>query len=97
VGQPADVVQVLEEMRRGAHPKDAALEALRRVKANTIEKRLLNPQGNPNFNLVFYALNVKGQYAGVSMYAGVRYALCTADGPRLTACESLLQGRPDGT
>jgi N4-(beta-N-acetylglucosaminyl)-L-asparaginase len=88
---------VVEEMRRGAHPKDAALEALRRVKANTIEKRLLNPQGNPNFNLVFYALNVKGQHAGVSMYPGVRYAVCTADGSRLVACDSLLAGRPDGT
>lgn len=47
---------VVEEMRRGAHPKDAGLEALRRVKENTIDKRLLNDRGLPNFGLNFYAL-----------------------------------------
>src|SRR5215510_5903728 len=44
---------IIEEMRRGAHPKDAGLEALRRIKANTIEKRLLTPDGNPNFGINF--------------------------------------------
>src|SRR5438270_201160 len=33
---------IVEEMRRGRHPKDAGMEALNRIKANTIEKRLLN-------------------------------------------------------
>ena len=32
-------------MRRGAHPKDAAMTALSRVKDNTVEKRLLNSRG----------------------------------------------------
>src|SRR6185437_11875733 len=32
---------VVEEMRRGRHPKDAAMEAVKRIKANTVEKRLL--------------------------------------------------------
>jgi delta 1-pyrroline-5-carboxylate dehydrogenase len=36
---------IVEHMRRGMHPKDAGLEALKRVKANTIEKRLLNTRG----------------------------------------------------
>ena len=36
---------IVEEMRRGRSPKDAAFEALRRVKASTIEKRLLTPRG----------------------------------------------------
>ena len=60
---------ITEEMRRGKHPKDAGLEALRRVQKNTIEKRLLNSRGLPNFGLNFYILNAKGEYAGVSMYA----------------------------
>ena len=38
---------IVEEMRRGAHPKDAAMTALRRVAKNTIEKRLLNSKGQP--------------------------------------------------
>src|SRR5882672_8261311 len=36
---------IIEEMRRGAHPKDAGMEALKRIKANTVEKRLLNSRG----------------------------------------------------
>jgi N4-(beta-N-acetylglucosaminyl)-L-asparaginase len=90
---------IVEEMRRGKHPKDAGLEALRRIKANTIEKRLLNARGEPNFNINFYMLNKKGEYAGVTMYAppprGQRFAVCDDKGARLESCEPLLQGAPD--
>src|SRR5213075_401428 len=61
---------IVEEMRRGAHPKDAGMAALRRIKSNTIEKRLLNQRGEPNFGINFYMLNKKGEHAGVSMYGG---------------------------
>jgi N4-(beta-N-acetylglucosaminyl)-L-asparaginase len=86
---------IVEEMRRGRGPKDAAIEALRRVKANTVERRLLNAQGNPSFQLVFYVVGKKGEYAGVSMYANEgrrpeRFAVCTEKGPELLACDSLL-------
>lgn len=83
---------VVEEMRRGAHPKDAGLEVLRRVKENTIDKRLLNDRGLPNFGLNFYALNAKGDYAGVGMYAGGNYAVCTDNGAELLKIEPLLEG-----
>jgi N4-(beta-N-acetylglucosaminyl)-L-asparaginase len=87
---------IVEEMRRGMHPKDAGLDACRRIKANTIEKRLLNNKGNPNFNINFYALNAKGEYAGVSMYPDASYAVCTEDGPKTLPCEPLLEGKPEG-
>ena len=79
-------------MRQGKHPKDAGIEALRRIKANTIEKRLLNAAGNPAFDLNFYALNAKGEYAGVSMYEG-NYAVCTENGPQTLKTEPLLPGK----
>jgi len=82
---------IVEEMRRGRHPKDAGLEALKRIKANTIEKRLLNDQGNPNFSIQFYALNAKGEYGATSMYAG-KYAFCTEQGPQTADTAFLLQG-----
>lgn len=64
---------IVELMRRGMHPKDAGMEALKRVKANTVDKRLLKKSdGNPDFNLKFYAVNRKGEYAGVSLYAESR-------------------------
>ncbi len=84
---------IVEEMRRGAHPKDAGMEALRRIKANTIEKRLLNANGNPNFGVNFYILNAKGEHAGVSMYEA-SYAMCNDHGPQTLKTEALLQGRP---
>jgi N4-(beta-N-acetylglucosaminyl)-L-asparaginase len=89
---------IVEEMRRGKHPKDAGMEALKRIKANTVEKRLLNSRGEPNFNINFYVLNKSGQYAGVAMYAppprGQRYAVCDEKGPRLEQSEPLLPGSP---
>ena len=84
---------IVDEMRRGAHPKDAALAALRRVKANTIEKRLLNSRGLPNFGLNFYVLNVKGEFAGASMYPS-KYAVCTENGAQTLDTEALLEGKP---
>src|SRR5437660_2208101 len=88
---------IVEEMRRGAHPKDAGLEALRRIKANTIEKRLLNSRGAPNFYVNFYILNAKGEYAGVTMYEGseAKFAICNESGPRTLSCEGLLPGKPE--
>ena len=90
---------IVEEMRRGRGPRDAAMEALKRVKANTVEKRLLDARGNPSFQLIFYAVNKRGEYAGVSMYAregqqAERYAVCTEKGPELVACEPLLGEAP---
>jgi N4-(beta-N-acetylglucosaminyl)-L-asparaginase len=81
---------IVEEMRRGAHPKDAGMEALRRIKANTVEKRLLNKEGNPDFGINFYILNARGEHAGVTMYEGARYAVCTDAGPQTLNCDALL-------
>ena len=86
---------IVENMRRGMSPKDAGLEACRRIKSNTMEKRLLNGRGEPNFNINFYALNAKGEYAGVSMYPGAMFAVCTEAGPQTVPCEPLLQGKPE--
>ena len=97
---------IVENLRKGMHPKDAGMEACRRIKANTVEKRLLNSKGNPNFDINFYVLNAKGEYAGVSMYPAYRrestgeivqssYALCTEKGPETLPCEPLLEGKAE--
>lgn len=90
---------IVEELRRGRAAKDAGIEALERVKAATVEKRLLRRDGLPNFQLVFYVVDKKGEYAGVSMYSKEekreeRFAVCTENGPELVACESLLGEAP---
>jgi N4-(beta-N-acetylglucosaminyl)-L-asparaginase len=88
---------IVEELRRGTSPKDAGMEALRRIKANQVEKRLLNARGEPNFNISFYVVNVRGEYAGVTMYnpGKVQFAVCDEKGPRLEAMEPLLAGGPE--
>ena len=85
---------IVENMRRGMHPKDAGMEGLKRIKANTIEKRLLNEKGEPNFGISFYILNAKGEHAGVSMFTGSSYAVCTENGPQTLPCEGLLARAP---
>jgi N4-(beta-N-acetylglucosaminyl)-L-asparaginase len=89
---------IVDEMRRGASPKDAGMTALKRIKDNTIEKRLLNARGLPNFNINFYILNKRGEHAGVTMYNpnnGLTYAVCDDKGGRLEKLETLLDGAPD--
>jgi N4-(beta-N-acetylglucosaminyl)-L-asparaginase len=99
---------IVESMRRGMHPKDAGVEALKRIRENTVEKRLRKHNGDPNFNVNFYVLNARGEYAGVAMYAEdeeergwageqgkrVRYAVCTEKGPQTLQVEGLLPGTP---
>lgn len=84
---------IVEEMRRGKHPKDAGMEACRRIQRNTIESRLRNSRGLPNFNVNFYIINAKGDHAGVALYStNGRYAVCDAKGGRLEPIEPLLEG-----
>lgn len=87
---------IVESMRRGMSPKDAGMEALKRIRANTIEARLLNEKGNPNFNIRFFVLNKRGEFAGVSMYhAGeTKFAVCTENGAEARELEPLIDGAP---
>ena len=87
---------IVENMRRGMHPKDAGMEGLRRIRSNTIEDRLLNSRGEPAFNVRFFVLDKNGQYAGVSMYGAgeLQYAICTENGAELLPLEGLLEGAP---
>ena len=88
---------VVEELRRGKHPKDAGMTALKRIQENTVELRLLNNRNLPNFNVNFYIIDKLGRYAGVAMYAeshteDKNYAICTENGSELIPVEPLLLG-----
>jgi N4-(beta-N-acetylglucosaminyl)-L-asparaginase len=90
---------IVDEMRRGASPKDAGMTALKRIVANTVEKRLLDPNGKPRFHLQFYVVNRSGEYAGVSLYAKggnevAKFAVCTEKGPETFVCDSLFGEGP---
>ncbi|MGH7470156.1 MAG: N(4)-(beta-N-acetylglucosaminyl)-L-asparaginase [Longimicrobiales bacterium] len=87
---------IVENLRRGMSPKDAGLDVCRRIQRNTVEKRLLNSRGLPNFGIEFYVLNARGEHAGVSMYPGSRYTVCDEQGPRQVECSALLEGQAAG-
>jgi N4-(beta-N-acetylglucosaminyl)-L-asparaginase len=88
---------IVENMRRGMSLKDAGMEALRRIKSATLERRLLNRRGEPNFNVTFYILNARGEHAGVALYADstAAYGVCTENGAENRPIEPLLSGTPD--
>jgi len=66
---------IVELMRNGMHPRDACLEALRRIVHVTVESRLLGEDGRPNFNVNYYAVSKEGAYGGAAIYAGARFAV----------------------
>ncbi len=82
---------IVEWMGRGMHPMEACLEMLRRVAKHTKEKRLLRPDGRPNFQLVFYAVNKNGEYGAASMWKGRKFAVHDGSSNRLEDCAYLFE------
>lgn len=74
---------VVELMRSGMSPTDAALEALRRIERYTVEERLQNDEGLPAFNVNFYAVNKNGEYGGAAIWSGARFAVSVDGETRL--------------
>ena len=87
---------IVESMRQGMSPKDAGMTALTRIRENTVEDRLLNDRGLPNFDVRFFILNKTGEYAGVAMYGASEsmFAVCDENGAREEPLEGLLEGSP---
>ena len=68
-------VLIVEYMSQGDSPEEACLKMLKRVHKNIKEKRLLDNDGKPNFNLLFYALNKKGDFGGAAFHSGAKMAV----------------------
>ncbi|HET7693212.1 MAG TPA: N(4)-(beta-N-acetylglucosaminyl)-L-asparaginase [Gemmatimonadota bacterium] len=72
---------IVEEMRRGLSPTEACLAGCRRIVENNVEERLQRPDGRPDFNVAFYALNKDGEYGSASIYGPGGFAVADARGP----------------
>ena len=72
----------VEFMRQGLSPDQACMKTIDRVIAMT-ERRLLDPNGRPLFDLQFYALSKDGRFGSASAYEGYNYAVADASGARL--------------
>ncbi len=80
----------VEFMRQGMSPEQALIKVMERVIAMT-EKRLLNDKGRPYFQLQYYAVNKKGEYAGACAYEGSKFAVADSKGARLETCAYLFK------
>jgi N4-(beta-N-acetylglucosaminyl)-L-asparaginase len=68
-------VLIVESMRRGSTPEAACLEACKRIADRTKVKRLQDDKGRPAFNVVFYALNKKGEHGSAALFDGAKYSV----------------------
>ena len=84
-------VMIVEFMREGLSPDDACKKACERIVLHTLEKRLLNKQGRPSFNVNFYAMNKQGEFGACSLWSGATYALHDGKENRLLQAKYLFQ------
>lgn len=78
---------IVENMRHGLSPKDACLDTLKRVARNFNNDRAKLLQ----FDLSFYALRRDGQYAGVSLWKGRKFAVNDGGESRLEPYDYLME------
>lgn len=93
---------VIEMMRQGKSPEEAALAALRRIVAFAKDNR--EKSGRPGFQTVFYVLNKRGDFAGASVYDGTygstgkfsraQFAVAGSSGARLLETAFLYKREP---
>lgn len=80
---------IVEGMRRGLAPKDALMEACKRIAATNLNPRLRDSKKRPSFQVKFYCVAKDGRYAGASLWAGTQMAVHDGDSARLVDCASL--------
>ncbi|MCE5311249.1 MAG: N(4)-(beta-N-acetylglucosaminyl)-L-asparaginase [Acidobacteriales bacterium] len=82
---------IVENMRHGMSPKEAVLDALKRIERNYNGNRDLLAK----FDINFYALRRDGQHAGGRLWSGPHASYAVNDGgaSRLEPCVCLLQKR----
>jgi N4-(beta-N-acetylglucosaminyl)-L-asparaginase len=83
---------VVHQMALGKSPTDACLETVKRVARLTKVQRLLDGDGRPNFQVLFYATNKAGQTGAASMYPA-KYARCDENGASLADTAALFERR----
>ena len=87
---------VVESLRRGLRPKDALIEACKRIVATNRDPRLRDEPGRPNFDVKFYCVAKDGRYAGAGLYAGGKMAVHDGESARLVELRRCYDDRAIG-
>ncbi|HZI92622.1 MAG TPA: isoaspartyl peptidase/L-asparaginase, partial [Patescibacteria group bacterium] len=85
---------VVEQLRRGATPEQAALNVLQWIVDHTKLARLLDADGHPDFDVNFYVLDKSGRHAGASMRSGPVYTVHDGSASRTYPCSYLFKRKP---
>lgn len=72
----------VEAMRRGLEPREAALEACRRIVDRNRLDRLRDDRGRPKFNVQIYCLRNDGAHGAAAIWKGGKYAVRDEQGVR---------------
>jgi N4-(beta-N-acetylglucosaminyl)-L-asparaginase len=93
-------VMVVEYMRDGKSPEEACLKACKRVVEHNRLPRLKDADGRPNFNVKFYAINTRGEFAGAAIWQGAedrisKFAIHDGTEAKLLECAYLYEGVPN--
>ena len=87
--QSAGAARAVDLMARGTEPSEACLEVLRWIARHTKRPELLNGRGEPNFNVVMYALRRDGRFGSACMRGQRNFAVQDSSGARLMPCKRL--------
>lgn len=83
---------VVENMRRGLGPKDAVMEALKRIAETSVrDPKRRRPDGKTTFNVSFYAVSKDGAFAGGCIYPGGKMAVHDGDSARIVQLDPLYE------
>ena len=82
---------IVEALRRGMGPKDATLEACKRIAARNRDPRLRDSNGRPNFDVKFYCVSKDERFAGSSRWASAEMAVPDGEAARLVDCSPLYE------
>jgi N4-(beta-N-acetylglucosaminyl)-L-asparaginase len=80
---------IVENMRRGMSPTDAAMDAVKRISARYGN----NLTELAKFSINFYAINKRGEHGGASLWKGGTYALHDGREAKIVDCAWLYERR----
>jgi N4-(beta-N-acetylglucosaminyl)-L-asparaginase len=81
-------------MAQGFSPEEACLKTLERIVRTTkLQPRLLNQEGQPDFDLNFFALTKKGEFGSARMKSGGQYAVHDGKENKLREPAYLFKGK----
>ena len=83
---------IVEGMRRGLHPKDAIMEVCKTIATRCArDPKRRQKDGRVSGNVLFYAVNKDGKFAGGSIYGGARMTVHDGDSARIVPCDALFE------